>query len=96
VKNTVLAATSPAVYAPTAGVSQPPAATVPATLAARPLMSVELSTVTGTRTGATTMGSASIGSVGRVGSDPVSGTTGAALLGLAGGCAVVSFSSGET
>ena len=45
-------------------------------------MSVEFSTVTGTRTGDATTGSTSIGSVGRSGSASTSGTTGAVVAGL--------------
>ena len=65
-------------------------------LPARPLIVVALSTVTGTRTGAATVGSTTIGSVGRAGSSSTGALVAGAVLVTAGVWAEASWGCGAT
>jgi hypothetical protein len=97
VKKTVLAATSPPVYPPTPGASQPPSTKTAAAFAARPVVSVALRTVTGTRTGVGGAGGTSTVAVGSVGSGAATSVvTAGAELTAAGVRAAVSWVWGET
>src|SRR6478672_2769582 len=66
------------------------------TLAARPLMEVALSTVTGTRTGATTAGGAATAVVASGGRAAESGATTGSVEATAGFCVAASFVCGDT